>query len=104
RHTRFSRDWSSDVCSSDLCINPNHKSKVEKLAVITRLATLILHDQKATTNQSVSLLFKKETTASGAIVEISPWLANTSRMMVDEMCEKPIRLIRNTVSMSGSSI
>src|SRR5690606_40320829 len=22
RHTRFSRDWSSDVCSSDLCAHP----------------------------------------------------------------------------------
>src|SRR5690606_39431002 len=22
RHTRFSRDWSSDVCSSDLCFGP----------------------------------------------------------------------------------
>src|SRR5690606_39488596 len=22
RHTRFSRDWSSDVCSSDLSVNP----------------------------------------------------------------------------------
>src|SRR6266700_5651149 len=22
RHTRFSRDWSSDVCSSDLCRKP----------------------------------------------------------------------------------
>src|SRR5690606_40254832 len=22
RHTRFSRDWSSDVCSSDLCSHP----------------------------------------------------------------------------------
>src|SRR5690606_39461244 len=22
RHTRFSRDWSSDVCSSDLCVLP----------------------------------------------------------------------------------
>src|SRR5690606_40016815 len=21
RHTRFSRDWSSDVCSSDLCVD-----------------------------------------------------------------------------------
>src|SRR5690606_40725678 len=28
RHTRFSRDWSSDVCSSDLS-RPTHKSTVE---------------------------------------------------------------------------
>src|SRR5690606_40061907 len=24
RHTSFSRDWSSDVCSSDLVANPGH--------------------------------------------------------------------------------
>src|SRR5690606_39706165 len=24
RHTRFSRDWSSDVCSSDLLLRPRH--------------------------------------------------------------------------------
>src|SRR5690606_39710543 len=26
RHTRFSRDWSSDVCSSDLIVTPNKKA------------------------------------------------------------------------------
>src|SRR5207302_8344984 len=25
RHTRFSRDWSSDVCSSDLVLLPSHQ-------------------------------------------------------------------------------
>src|SRR5690606_40976479 len=27
RHTRFSRDWSSDVCSSDLCRNARKPNK-----------------------------------------------------------------------------
>src|SRR5690606_40137743 len=27
RHTRFSRDWSSDVCSSDLCDIPRQKGQ-----------------------------------------------------------------------------
>src|SRR5690606_40800146 len=27
RHTRFSRDWSSDVCSSDLCRRVDHDRK-----------------------------------------------------------------------------
>src|SRR5690606_40835532 len=31
RHTRFSRDWSSDVCSSDL-VGTNNKILLEKLA------------------------------------------------------------------------
>src|SRR5690606_31264253 len=26
RHTRFSRDWSSDVCSSDLVVSVSHKA------------------------------------------------------------------------------
>src|SRR5690606_40033813 len=30
RHTRFSRDWSSDVCSSDLSWCGNHVSSGEK--------------------------------------------------------------------------
>src|SRR5690606_39797611 len=29
RHTRFSRDWSSDVCSSDLTPGPGSRSGVE---------------------------------------------------------------------------
>src|SRR5690606_39864836 len=35
RHTRFSRDWSSDVCSSDLSHSFNHKTAV--MALITGL-------------------------------------------------------------------
>src|SRR5690606_40050362 len=34
RHTRFSRDWSSDVCSSDL-IGPNGVGKTTLLKVLT---------------------------------------------------------------------
>src|SRR5690606_40083051 len=30
RHTRFSRDWSSDVCSSDLVFSPGNKYKFSK--------------------------------------------------------------------------
>src|SRR5690606_40304279 len=35
RHTRFSRDWSSDVCSSDLGIF-DYDQKVERLEEVTR--------------------------------------------------------------------
>src|SRR5690606_40086364 len=34
RHTRFSRDWSSDVCSSDLSLPP---------PLVTRLGYVTLH-------------------------------------------------------------
>src|SRR5690606_26939578 len=32
RHTRFSRDWSSDVCSSDLFYSPEYLGKVSYLS------------------------------------------------------------------------
>src|SRR5690606_40890756 len=41
RHTRFSRDWSSDVCSSDLA----HKIRTEKIAIKdVKLRTFIADD------------------------------------------------------------
>src|SRR5690606_40188836 len=33
RHTRFSRDWSSDVCSSDLLLSRNFAAKGAKVAI-----------------------------------------------------------------------
>src|SRR5690606_40037343 len=40
RHTRFSRDWSSDVCSSDLCPAPGHQLGFNELKVIECAALL----------------------------------------------------------------
>src|SRR5690606_27109824 len=34
RHTRFSRDWSSDVCSSDLKPKPCKKRRNKKLSIL----------------------------------------------------------------------
>src|SRR5690606_40113409 len=39
RHTRFSRDWSSDVCSSDL-IDPSSAGPLADLTLPTLLETL----------------------------------------------------------------
>src|SRR5690606_39989932 len=51
RHTSFSRDWSSDVCSSDLGhvvpadpSNPESWSGADKLAVIIETAALNEHE------------------------------------------------------------
>src|SRR5690606_39574195 len=44
RHTRFSRDWSSDVCSSDLNVNRNENSLNEEQGV--RQQNLILSDEE----------------------------------------------------------
>src|SRR5690606_39459916 len=35
RHTRFSRDWSSDVCSSDLVPAPGHSDGMQMVVVET---------------------------------------------------------------------
>src|SRR5690606_40911189 len=37
RHTRFSRDWSSDVCSSDLMSDPANLGLVDELRIRTQL-------------------------------------------------------------------
>src|SRR5690606_39772033 len=43
RHTRFSRDWSSDVCSSDLTVDPRARvdqvDRVELVAAVVALVT-----------------------------------------------------------------
>src|SRR3712207_7236584 len=33
RHTRYWRDWSSDVCSSDLCLLPDARAKLQGLGM-----------------------------------------------------------------------
>src|SRR5690606_41043477 len=39
RHTRFSRDWSSDVCSSDLTRNPGLVREQQKITAKETRAT-----------------------------------------------------------------
>src|SRR5207302_2958672 len=46
RHTRFSRDWSSDVCSSDLPLTPN--GKVDRHALPAPEQTLRPANRSAT--------------------------------------------------------
>src|SRR5690606_12522790 len=41
RHTRFSRDWSSDVCSSDLQLAPLRRP----LITLTRMSSFNLHER-----------------------------------------------------------
>src|SRR5690606_40585478 len=40
RHTRFSRDWSSDVCSSDLAWGAGHPAMVPIIPIAGRASTL----------------------------------------------------------------
>src|SRR5690606_40303532 len=63
RHTRFSRDWSSDVCSSDLI---NHKLLLmkslhifKKLVVITVLGLILVAcgGQQDQVNSNITAMF-----------------------------------------------
>src|SRR5690606_39757083 len=42
RHTRFSRDWSSDVCSSDLSLTSAFKSTTDAFAIMLACVLLAL--------------------------------------------------------------
>src|SRR5690606_40370624 len=45
RHTRFSRDWSSDVCSSDLKLSHNH-FEFPKVEIIKNCCPSCNHNMK----------------------------------------------------------
>src|SRR5690606_40285708 len=69
RHTRFSRDWSSDVCSSDLedtlfvaCIAVSEATLDAGVATV-RLAVLVRHHA----HQLVATHFRLERAADAAI-------------------------------------
>src|SRR2546422_6110174 len=47
RHTRCSRDWSSDVCSSDLESHPPHEGLGRRVAVGSKEAHRVLHRRAA---------------------------------------------------------
>src|SRR5690606_39971354 len=42
RHTRFSRDWSSDVCSSDLIRPPPRMLSIHRVLLSTAILILVL--------------------------------------------------------------
>src|SRR5690606_34386390 len=46
RHTRFSRDWSSDVCSSDLVAAASAESRAESWEVPTRVDEVLDEAQR----------------------------------------------------------
>src|SRR5690606_39893429 len=47
RHTRFSRDWSSDVCSSDLSIIPTIQQGGGDVFTYADVAEILVHRGKA---------------------------------------------------------
>src|SRR5690606_39793763 len=65
RHTRFSRDWSSDVCSSDLVVGG-----LQALAVLEQVDTdqqaAAIRQQAAQVAQEVQCLMRLEVADAGA--------------------------------------
>src|SRR5690606_39321099 len=53
RHTMFSRDWSSDVCSSDLRIE-EIRSRRESAETLTRGKTILVIDDSPTIRKLIS--------------------------------------------------
>src|SRR5690606_40483024 len=70
RHTRFSRDWSSDVCSSDLCSGasteivgaPDARENVDEFCVLIPNSAF----PEATTVSAAVLLYGRICTSSPA--------------------------------------
>src|SRR5690606_40476037 len=52
QHTRFSRDWSSDVCSSDL---PELEPRLVKIFEVTRDAAYRIIDAKGSTSYGIGM-------------------------------------------------
>src|SRR5690606_40112643 len=79
RHTRFSRDWSSDVCSSDLsdqstpCVAPQSTPEVVAMQADSPQATAMARSTRMPTDQ------------------LAVWLSLTARMMI------PKRELKNRI-------
>src|SRR5690606_40811068 len=67
-HTRFSRDWSSDVCSSDLVLHVTDNAK------IGQTATIQAHVDDLSTELTVTVSYSLEDTiipATGGIDQVT---------------------------------
>src|SRR5690606_40958817 len=59
RHTRFSRDWSSDVCSSDLCADGSPTPVTEVGPPSSGWTSPVSHAECAPDDVSARLYFSK---------------------------------------------
>src|SRR6266498_2349216 len=92
RHTRCGRDWSSDVCSSDLgsllfeeiCELPEY--------YLTRTERAILTERAA----EIAALFPEET----ALVELGSGSAAKTRLLIEAFLERRARLCYMPVDIS----
>src|SRR5690606_41157387 len=83
RHTRFSRDWSSDVCSSDLrviCLAPEYK-KYDLHAVQVMGANIELWQYKIYENGILNIeeAYKKSTNSPESVSGKNPIMVKAGR-------------------------
>src|SRR5688572_31023650 len=92
RHTRFDCDWSSDVCSSDLCPPCKFtRSRIEKCVSLRRSFAVLLHRSEEHTSELQSqsnlvcrLLLEKKNTrhvARSAWADRGPRRVRTARSL-----------------------
>src|SRR5690606_40231754 len=68
-HTRFSRDWSSDVCSSDLLANPGGVLDLSLLGNITVQTTEdVITDYREVTGSVGGNVITDDTAPDGTVV------------------------------------
>src|SRR6266403_2265027 len=86
RHTRSLRDWSSDVCSSDLLIGPNGAGKTTAFNVITRLYRIdsgdIVFDGKSLLHTAPSHVVRLGIARTFQSVELCPTMTVLENVLV----------------------
>src|SRR5690606_39874183 len=87
RHTRFSRDWSSDVCSSDLYATQNRQDAVKQLAVESDLVLVVGSPNSSNSNRLRELAERIGTPAyliDGAEDLQREWFDNVTKVRSEE--------------------
>src|SRR5690606_41180256 len=82
RHTRFSRDWSSDVCSSDLTPGENQKGHafaVRRAGRAVQCLVMALHIRRQTEGRSDGFLLVEPLVFELLVIDIEQWMADRAR-------------------------
>src|SRR5690606_27008972 len=105
RHTRFARDWSSDVCSSDLLASPAYakkrglkpRARVVAMANVGDCPTLML-------NAPVPAARKALAKAGLKVEDIDLWEINEAFAVVAEKFIRDLKLDREKVNVNGGAM
>src|SRR6185295_17286236 len=79
RHTRYWRDWSSDVCSSDLCIDAARLTHELVRRLIGRLIEDVVSESTRRVSAAAPMSSDEVRAAGTAVIGFSPMMASTDR-------------------------